>query len=202
VQTSVKEVFQTMRITVINDQTNCSELGQTIRKGLDTLLGQLNCERLFYDIRKDDLHHCIGCFNCWVKTPGICVFADIGRDICHTCSQSDVSVYVSPINYGCYSPTIRRVMDRQLPSVLPFFQKINNELHHTPRYERYPQLVMIGYSENITAAEAETFKSLTDANAHNFQIAEAQTYLCRSSEMIAPILGSLTTFLKGVPERC
>jgi multimeric flavodoxin WrbA len=100
-----------MRITVINDQSNYSELGQTIRKGLDTLLEQLDCERSFYDVRKDDLHYCIGCFNCWIKAPGICVFADRGRDICRSYCQSDVVLYVSPLKYGCYSPTIRRVLE-------------------------------------------------------------------------------------------
>jgi hypothetical protein len=184
-----------MRVTVINDRTNSSELGQAIRKELDTLLEPLACERLFYDVRKDDLHYCIGCFSCWVKTPGICVFADLGQTICRSCCQSDLALYVSPLRYGCYSPTIRRVLDRQLPSVLPFIHTVHHELHHTPRYERYPQLVMLGYGQDITAAEADTFKSLTDANALNFQTEAAKTYICRDNESIAPIMNSIKSLI-------
>jgi hypothetical protein len=61
---------------------------------------------------------------------------------------------------------------------------------------------MIGYGLNVTAAEADTFKSLTDANALNFQKTKAQTYLCRDRITVQSMLDSLANFLKGVPEKC
>jgi multimeric flavodoxin WrbA len=34
-----------------------------------------------FRLRELKLAHCLGCFNCWVKTPGICVENDAGRQI-------------------------------------------------------------------------------------------------------------------------
>ena len=34
-----------------------------------------------FPLRDMKLAHCLGCFDCWVKTPGMCVEADAGREI-------------------------------------------------------------------------------------------------------------------------
>jgi len=34
-----------------------------------------------FPLRDMKLAHCLGCFDCWLKTPGICVEADAGREI-------------------------------------------------------------------------------------------------------------------------
>ena len=31
-----------------------------------------------FTLRETKLAHCIGCFGCWVETPGLCVEADAG----------------------------------------------------------------------------------------------------------------------------
>lgn len=142
------------------------------------------------------MHYCVGCFNCWVKTPGECVFNDISRDINKAYIRNDIAIFLSPVKYGCYTPVIRRTLDRVLPNILPFFKKINGEMHHAPRYKKYPRFVTFGYGEDITTDEADTFRSLSDANAINFQAGKAQIYLCRKETELEDILSSFGKYIK------
>ncbi len=185
-----------MRILVISDKEDKSLLGKAIKEGMRALPEKAGDAYSFYELGDEDLRFCIGCFTCWVKTPGLCVFKDLGRELNREFMDSDVAVILSPVKYGCYSRTIKRVWDRTIPVVLPFFVKIDGEMHHAPRYSRYPRLVIVGYGENISDFEAETFKSLNDANAVNFQTEEARTYICRREADIPGVLEAVNSYLK------
>ena len=126
---------------------------------------------------------------------GVCVMNDLGRQICQAAIQSEVVIYLSPVKYGCYSTLIRRALDRNLPNILPFFKKVNGEVHHAPRYSHYPQLIMVGYGEAVSNGEVATFKELTDANAVNFQVENARTYFYRDSESADAVIHSLIEFI-------
>ena len=43
----------------------------------------------FFDLREMDTSYCTGCFDCWVKTPGLCRTSDEGRDINRAFINSD-----------------------------------------------------------------------------------------------------------------
>jgi multimeric flavodoxin WrbA len=171
-----------MKILVVTDKSNKTELGNELKQKLIHTLEEKQYDFKHYCVDKNDLHCCIGCFSCWLKTPGLCVFNDISRDINRNFIESDYVIFVTPIKYGCYSTAIKRVLDRSIPNILPFFKKINGEVHHAPRYDKYPQLVMVGYGDDISKEEERTFISLTNANAINYQIKEAKTYICREKE--------------------
>lgn len=81
--------------------------------------------------------------------------------------HSNVLIIITKIYYGCYSPYIKNVIDRSIGILLPFFQKINGEIHHIYRYNQSPKLVVIGYGEDITSNEETTFKALIKANSLN-----------------------------------
>ena len=97
-----------------------------------------------YRLNQITLAHCIGCFGCWIKTPGICVSADEGREILQSIIQSDTTILFTPVTFGGYSSTLKILVDRFIPIVLPFFGNYFGETHHTPRYSHYPRLVGIG----------------------------------------------------------
>ncbi|MCK5309215.1 MAG: flavodoxin family protein, partial [Thermoplasmata archaeon] len=87
---------------------------------------------------------CLGCFGCWIKTPGICVINDDGRIIPEKIVQSDLMVFLTSITFGGYSSELKKALDRAIPMLLPFFRKVNGETHHVMRYEKYPKLLVIG----------------------------------------------------------
>ncbi len=111
---------------------------------------------------------CIGCFNCWLKTPGICVEADEGREIARAVLKSDTTILLSPVTFGGYSSEIKKVQDRWIPLILPDFGIFHGEVHHKPRYTRYPRWVGIGIQDQPNEDEAHVFKVLVGRNALNF----------------------------------
>jgi len=122
-----------------------------------------------YHLKKIKLVHCIGCFGCWVKTPGICVMPDDGRKIIQTIIQSDMIILFSPITFGGYSSVLKIIVDRFIPLILPYFEKFHDETHHLPRYSKYPKIVGIGIQRNHIESEAKLFKMLVGRNALNFR---------------------------------
>ncbi len=186
-----------MRIVLISDHSRPDGLRDYGEDRIKSAVGERQNDQLaIYPLQEKDLHHCIGCFHCWVKTPGVCVIDDLGRQICRAAIQSAVTIYLSPVKYGCYSPLIRRALDRNLPNILPFFKKINGEVHHTPRYSHYPKLIMIGYGEAVSPGEVATFQELADANALNFQVENARTYFYRDPESADAVIHSLRQFIR------
>jgi len=189
-----------MKVLVISDASDTSKLGMKIKQELKDFLQKNGHKVSVYDIQTQDMHHCVGCFGCWIKTPGECVYKDISTDINKEYIGSNIAIFVSPVKYGCYTPAIRRTLDRMLPNILPFFKKVNGEMHHAPRYKKYPRFVVFGYGEDITSDEEDTFRSLCDANATNFQVRKAQTYICRNETELEGRLNSLDKYIRSV--RC
>jgi len=111
---------------------------------------------------------CIGCFGCWVKTPGVCVIDDEGRDVAAQIVGSDLVVYVTPIQFGGYSYELKKVIDRSIPILSPYFRWVNGEVHHKKRYDTYPSVAAFAWSEGERdAEEREVFETLVKRNAIN-----------------------------------
>ncbi len=116
------------------------------------------------------IQHCIGCFGCWIKTPGKCVLNDGYDNMGELLSKSEKVTIISRCFYGCYSPFVKNILDRSIPWLLPFFKTRNNETHHKRRYQNNMQLAVHFYGEKITAEERETAKKLVKANCSNFYV--------------------------------
>ncbi|ENK1242136.1 NAD(P)H-dependent oxidoreductase [Clostridium sporogenes] len=139
----------------------------------------------------DNIHPCCGCFNCWTKTPGKCTINDSYTEMPKYILQSNVVIIITKIYYGCYSPYIKNVIDRSIGILLPFFQKINGEIHHAYRYNKSPKLVVIGYGENVTPNEETTFKSLIKANSLNLNFKDCKTFIADDISKIKVTLENL-----------
>jgi hypothetical protein len=121
-----------------------------------------------YQLKDIKVAHCTGCFGCWTKTPGMCVISDESGEIIRAIIRSDMTIFFTPVTFGGYSSVLKRVVDRIIPLVLPFFGTYFGEIHHTPRYARYPRLVGIGVQHRYAKREVELFKMLVGRNALNF----------------------------------
>lgn len=114
------------------------------------------------------IRHCIGCFGCWVKTPGQCVIHDGYENTGIDMSKCTELIIISKCCYGSVSPFVKTVQDRAISYIHPDFVIRKGEMHHKRRYQNTISLSAHFYGENITDAEKETAKNILDANADNY----------------------------------
>ncbi len=116
----------------------------TIRQAIVEQLGRAGWDEEAIDVRNKRIAGCTGCFGCWVKTPGICVIDDDGREIAKKAAQADLLVCLTPITFRGYSSELKRALDRSIPVLLPYFTRVNGEIHHSMRYRRRQRLAVFG----------------------------------------------------------
>lgn len=125
---------------------------------------------------KPRVKHCVGCFNCWVKTPGKCVILDHCSETPAMLASSREMILVSRNVYGGFSPEVKGVLDRSIGYTMPFFRIIGNEMHHTMRYENPFMLTAHFYGDSIGETERGIAKQLLKANMVNLGAESYQVY--------------------------
>ena len=135
---------------------------EAFKKGL---LSSMNNVTIVSD--DNTMHYCIGCFGCWIKTPGVCVIRDKYGDMGESLSKCDEVMIISKCFYGGFSPFVKKVMDRSISFIHPYFEIRNGEMHHRARYDNHFDLKVWFYGENITEQEKHTAEKLIKANAIN-----------------------------------
>ncbi|MBF0298696.1 MAG: flavodoxin family protein [Oligoflexia bacterium] len=94
-------------------------------------------------LRDFNLHDCIGCYSCWLKTPGICFYHDDQELILREFLASNVVILASPIIMGFVSALLKCFNDRLLPLGHPFLYLKEDKMAHIPRYTHYPKTVLL-----------------------------------------------------------
>jgi len=116
----------------------------------------------------DKLTQCMGCFGCWLKTPGECVIKDGFEHLGAKWQSADEIIIVSECCYGWYSPFVKNIFDRSLAYVLPDFTYRRGEMHHPMRYSNSARFSVYLYGADITEAEKKTAAGILEANCDNF----------------------------------
>ncbi|EAT60003.1 NAD(P)H-dependent oxidoreductase [Chlorobium ferrooxidans] len=119
-------------------------------------------------LRDKKIGNCMGDFYCWFKSPGKCHVADDNQEISGKYLESDLVIFLSPITFGGYSPTLKRMVDHMIQNTLPFFATHSGEIHHMQRYERYPDVLTIGWQREPDKEAASVFRHLAWRNSINF----------------------------------
>ncbi len=127
-----------------------------------------------FPLRTAKIAYCAGCFECWTKTPGVCIVDDAGREVARAVIRSDLVVFLTPITFGGYSSELKKVLERLLGLLAPWFMKIDGVVHHQRRYERFPRLLGVGVLERPDAEWEAAFHTLVQRNSLNLH-SPAQT---------------------------
>ena len=134
------------------------------------------------------VNNCVGCFGCWIKTPGACVIKDRCSVIPGMMSQSSEVVIISPVCYGSYSANIKAVLDRSIAYILPYFRIVRNEMHHKMRYENPFKLNVCFYGA-CDEEEKQIAECLVKANALNLGAGSSQVTFYSSIYEVREALG-------------
>ena len=154
-----------------------------------------------WTLRDEKVAYCLGCFECWTKSPGICRIDDAGRAIAASIIAGDLVVYLTPVTFGGYSSVLKKAVDRSICLVSPFFTQIDGEVHHQPRYDRYPALLGIGVLPAPHPAQERIFGDLVARNALNLYARTQRAVTLYRSQTPAEIAAALLRVLPAPMER-
>ncbi len=130
-------------------------------------------------LRESAVGHCLGDFDCWVRTPGRCRIPDAGQEIERAVHDADRVVLATPLLFGGMGPQLKKAVDRLIPLILPFFERAHDLTHHAHRYKRLPELLGVAVhgdvignedlaaTEAALAADAALFAGLIESQALN-----------------------------------
>ena len=147
-------------VTILNASSTPGDRADEISEVLHRLFVDQGAQIAAYRVADREVAPCLGCFGCWVRTPGICVIDDDAREIARTVVQSNLLVHVTPIVFGGVSPSLKAVLDRMIPIILPYFAKVRGEVHHVKRYRKYPNVLAIGLLDRPDLDQEEIFINL------------------------------------------
>ena len=128
---------------------------------------QQGSETKYFDLSSLKIANCMGCFGCFVKTPGKCVIPDACQEQGTKMAHCDEFIIVSECVYGGYSPDLKIQLDRILPYLHADFAIVDGEMHHAMRYDNDPMVRVYFYGSDITEREKDTAKRLLERNSKN-----------------------------------
>jgi len=158
-----------MKITILNGNPEPSAFDGY----LDELVACLQAgghEVTRLDLRELPLRYCVGCWGCWVKTPGECVNRDASLEMDRAVINSDFSLWAAPLKMGFPSALLKMALDKHLPLIHPYMVVDHGEAHHLKRYRRYPRLGLLVEKEADTdASDLQIVTHILGRTALNFK---------------------------------
>lgn len=111
-------------------------------------------------LRKMNIRFCTGCWSCWWATPGECVFKDESHTVCKEYINSDFVLFSSPMIMGFVSALTKKIQDKLIPLIHPYFEIVQGEIHHLKRYKNYPRIGLL--LEKTPGTDEEDIEITTD----------------------------------------
>ena len=93
-----------------------------------------------YDLK---IKSCRGCFNCWLKTPGICSQMDDMQWLLPKMNDADVLVYATPLySYGM-NGQMKNLIDRMIVLAEPFMEVVEGRSRHIAGDGEKPRKIVL-----------------------------------------------------------
>jgi multimeric flavodoxin WrbA len=167
-----------MRIALLNGESDPASPFARLLDGIERRLLQQGHQVDRLDLAHMQLKGCLGCWSCWVKTPGQCARRDDSEQVCRALIAADLALWASPLRLGFTSALLKRAADQMIPLIHPFFHLDRGEVHHRPRYKKYPLFgLLLGPEPGGDAEDVQITSDLWARTARNLQTRLAFTIL-------------------------
>ena len=191
-----------MKATILNGALAGDDFVDVVGAALGEAMRDAGWDVTTWTLREEKIAYCLGCFECWTKTPGLCRIHDEGRDVAAGIIAGDLIIYLTPVTFGGYSSALKQAVDRSICLISPFFKRIDGEVHHQTRYQRYPALVGVGVLPEPHPAQERLFATLIGRNAINLHAPQHESvviYRSQEPSTAAAALAGIYPFESRVP---
>lgn len=111
---------------------------------------------------------CIGCWNCWLKTPGRCVMKDEMSECYSDYVNSDTVILLMGTAQGFVDHRTKAFFDRTIPHYHPYIEMVDGECRHFAWYEKYPDMVFHYETDGLTNQEDQVIEDYLYRTAWHF----------------------------------
>ncbi len=91
----------------------------------------------YFKLKHYNIHDCTGCYTCWTKTPGACIFKDDMTMLREKFRSADLVVFASPLYFFNVTGIMKTFLDRLLPLMKPYM--LVDETGMVKHPDRYPE---------------------------------------------------------------
>jgi multimeric flavodoxin WrbA len=101
------------------------------------------------DLTAVKINHCLGCYHCWLVTPGVCVHRDDMVSVMARFSTADCAVIVSPLNSYAVTSYVKSFMDRTFTFTKEGFSEtprglLRNSVRHPDHWPKSMAGIFVG----------------------------------------------------------
>ncbi|QSX05723.1 flavodoxin family protein [Sedimentibacter sp. zth1] len=89
----------------------------------------------YVELYKKNIKNCIGCFNCWSKTPGKCIHQDDMDTLLQQYEDADLVIWATPLYHYGMTSILKTFVERTLPVNKPYIIKNEGKFTHPQRCE-------------------------------------------------------------------
>jgi len=92
------------------------------------------------------INSCTGCYTCWTKSPGECIFKDDMTELRLKFRKADLIIFASPLYIFNVTGLMKNFLDRILPNMKPYMLLEEGETKHPHRYSEDKQQGFVVFS--------------------------------------------------------
>lgn len=134
-------------------------------------------------VNLNNIHYssCTGGLEC-LKCEGACYFKDDMSLISQWMNDCQLIIYVTRIKYGCFDVPFKRMLERLIVNVEPYYSIVDGQTCHLSISQLKKKLLVIGYGE-ASEDEKHIFKDLLDESILGSMYASVDAYFCEEDEL-------------------
>ncbi len=134
-------------------------------------------------VNLNNIHYCTctGGLECF-KKGGSCYFKDDMSLISQWMNDCQLIIYVSHVKYGCFDIPFKKMLERMVCNLEPFYTLVDGETTHQSLSQLKKRLLVIGYGE-IDEEEKKIFTDIVEDCAIGYIYSSSNSYFCKENEL-------------------
>ena len=143
----------------------------------------------FYFPVQPMVERCLGCFGCWVQTPGRCAIQDRASVLPQQMKRCDQWIIISPVLYGGYSLCVKAALERCLGYMLPYLRIVQGRMRHQLRYPDHVFQLQAYFYGPCSPKERELAQRLVGSNGKNLGAEQCRAGFFDGADQVKEAIG-------------